>query len=532
MVGKLVFSGFGLFFAFIGTQFVKQEWKNLQETKAMQQWPQTACTIVTSEVKDDGEDFRLELSYQYLVNGKTFTAERYGKNKYCTAETIGEIDQLHKKLPAGKASNCHYNPAKPDDAVLHLPTVKSARSSVALTCLFPIFGLLFATLPWLRGSRKKKAKSEAASETDTKKRSGKWIPIAFGAVFALIGLAVLKPLVLTPMQKARDAKTWNAVEAVVVSSKVKSHKSDDSTTYSPYIAYRYEVNGEEYLGDRYAFMGGSSSGYDGKAKIVNQYPKGHVFTVYVNPINPEDSVISRDLSNGLFFGLIPLIFIAVGIIIIIAGFRAKKAKLDPGQAREHVVALKGSSPIGKAVGITLFAVIWNTIVFFIFKSDAPIIFHIMFGGAGLIVIGASIHSILAIFNPRPEVEITPGDVRPGSSVAMRWRTSGRADRIGKLTVSLQCLRITTETHRSGGKTRTTTVKTPVFTQELLQTVSPHEIAQGTLQFHVPEDQSASVPGNHNGIRWQLMFHGDIPRWPDLKQELPFTVYPEAPSTLA
>ena len=525
IIGKLLFSAFGLFFAFIGTQFVKQEWKTLQETKAMQQWTQAACTIVSSEVKDDGEDFRLAVSYRYQVNGQTYTAERYGKNKHLTKETIVEIDQVHKRFPEGKSTVCHYNSANPAEAVLIRPTVQSARTSVGMTFLFPGFGLLFAMLPWLGGRRNKKTQPGRMSKTKTRKQPGKLAPVLFGAIFAAVGLAVLKPLVLTPLQKTKDAQTWHSLPATVVSSKVKSHTSDDSTTYSPYIAYRYEVNGEEYLGDRYSFMGGSSSGYEGKAAIVRQYPKGRTFNVYVNPADPAESVINRDASRSLFVGLIPLLFFAVGVIIIIAGFRARKAKLDPAQAREHVVALKGSSPSRKAVGLTLFAAVWNGIVFFIFKSDAPIIFHIIFGGAGIIMIGASIHAILAIFNPRPNVEITPGDIRPGTSVAMRWRTMGRADRIGKLVITLQCLRITTETRRSGGKSQTTTVKTPILTQELLQTGSPNEIAQGTLQFQIPEEQSASRPGNHGGIRWQLIFHGDILRWPDLKQELPFTVYP-------
>jgi hypothetical protein len=525
LLGKIIFSAFGLFFAFIGTQFVRQEWRNLKETQAMQRWTPTACTIVSSEINDEGEDFRLEVTYRYQVNGQTYTAERYSRNKYFTAETIGEIDRIGKQFPAGQPATCHYHPARPDEAVLTLPTVKSARTSLGLTFLFPGFGLLFAAIPWWGGRGKRKAEPEQTRDAKPGKRPAKWAPVIFGAVFAVIGLAVLKPLVLTPLQKSRGARTWDSVPATVVSSKVKSHKGDDSTTYSVYIAYRYEAGSEEYLGDRYHFMGGSSSGYEGKAEVVRQYPKGRTFNIYVNPADPSESVINRDASKSLLPGLIPLLFFVVGVIIMIAGLRAKKATLDPAQSREHVVALKGASSVGKAAGITLFAAAWSGIVFIIFKSDAPILFHIVFGAAGIFVIGAAIHAVLAIFNPRPEVEITPGSIRPGTSVAMRWRTTGRADRIGNLVITLQCLRITTETRRSGGKTRTTTVKKPILTQELLQTGSPNEIVQGTLQFRIPEEQPASRPGNHDGIRWQLLFHGEIPQWPDMKEELGFTVYP-------
>lgn len=522
IIGKLVFTAFGLFFAFIGSQFVKQEWKGLQETKAMQQWTQTSCTIVSSAMKDDGEDFRLEVSYRYEVNEKIFTSTRYGKRPHYTAETVGEIDQTRKRLQPGKPFDCHYNPANPAEAVLDLPTMKGARRSVGLTLLFPGFGLLFATLPWLRGRKKKKEPNLA--EPPKPARSGKRFLILFGAVFALFGLIALKPMFITPLQKTNDAKMWNAMSATVVSSKVKSHSDDDGTTYSPYIAYRYEVAGEEYLGDQYTFMGGSSSGRDSKAEIVRQYPKGHTFNIYVNPNDPTESVIKRDASKSLLFGLIPLIFVFVGIAIIIAGFRAKKAKLDPAQSHEHVVTLEGSSPIKKAVGLSLFTAIWNTIVYFIAVSDAPLLMAIIFGFFGVIMLGAAIHAILAIFNPRPTVEITPGDIRPGTSVALRWRINGR---IGRLTLSLQCLRVTTVTSGSGKNRSTRTVKTPIFEDELLTTDRQNEIAQGTLQFRIPEEKPYSLPGNDGGIQWQLVFHGDIRRWPDLKQELPFTVYPES-----
>jgi len=342
----------------------------------------------------------------------------------------------------------------------------------------------------------------------------------------LFGLVAIKPILLTPLQKTNAAKTWDAVTATVVSSKVKSHRGDDSTTYSPYIGYRYEVGGEEFMGDQYTFMGGSSSGRDSKTAIIRQYPKGHEFKVYVNPNDPTESVINREASKSLLFGLIPLVFICVGIGTIIAGFRAKTAKLDPYQAHEHVVMLKGPSPIGKAVGLLIFTAIWNGIVFVLFRADVPILFASIFGLAGVIMIGATIHAILAIFNPRPTVEITPGAIRPGTSVALRWRINGRTDRIGKLTLSLQCLRITTETSGSGKNRSTRIVKTPLFEDELLSTDKQNEIVQGTLKFRIPEEKPFSLPGNDSGIQWQLLFHGDIPRWPDLKQELPFIVYPK------
>jgi len=363
-------------------------------------------------------------------------------------------------------------------------------------------------------------------KSTTTPRSGKRFMTLFGAIFALAGLLASKPLLITPLQKTEAAKTWNPVPATVLSSEVKSHSNSDGTTYSPHISYKYEINKQEYRGDQYSFMSGSSSGYDGKAAIVRQYPKGHQFTVFVNPANPSESVINRNKSPMLLFGLIPVIFFIVGIGIIIAAIRNKKATLDPAQARTQVVRLKGKSPIGKAVGIVILSTVWNTVVYFIIQSDAPAFFALIFGLFGLAMIAGSIHAILNLFNPRPTVEITPGDIRPGTNVAMRWRLSGRIDRIVSLNITLQCVEVTTETRRSGSKTTTSVIKTPIHTLELLASTSANEIAQGTLQFIIQNEQPPSRPGNTNGIQWQLLFHGDIPRWPDVKEEFHLIVYPE------
>lgn len=520
IVGKIMMTGFGLFFAFIGSQFVKQEWQSLQEAKAMQRWTQTTCTIETCTVEDAGEDFRLVLSYRYTVNGRSYTSDQYGKQQHFTAESIAEIKAVEKKLHPGKTVDGYHNPSDPSQAVLDLPTIGSAKSSLGMSMIFPAFGILFATIPWLRKKRKIKSHSKEASP--------KIFLFIFGSFFALFGSLMLKPFLIEPLQKTQSATNWEAVPAVVVSSKVKSHSSDDGTTYSPYIAYRYEINGQEYFGDQYSFMSGSSCGYESKSTIVRQYPKGFRFQVYVNPIRPAESVIHPEATTSLLFGLIPLLFTLIGVGIIIGGFRVGKgtrAKLDKRQAAEHVVILKGSSPIARAIFISLFTIIWNGVVYLIYRSDAGIFFLSIFGFFGIVTLIAAVKNILAIFNPRASVELTPGNIHPGTKAALRWRLNGRIDRITELTITLKCLKVTTVTSGHGKDRSTRTIKTPLYECPLLQTDSQLEIAQGALEFLPPADRPASRPGSHNGFQWQLVFHGTIDRWPNMNDEFPFLVYP-------
>ena len=59
---------------------------------------------------------------------------------------------------------------------------------------------------------------------------------------------------------------------------MRSHEGDDSTTYSVDIVYRYEVGGRTYRGNRYDFLGGSSSGYEAKQRVVDAHPVGATVT--------------------------------------------------------------------------------------------------------------------------------------------------------------------------------------------------------------------------------------------------------------
>lgn len=359
------------------------------------------------------------------------------------------------------------------------------------------------------------------------KTGGKRFLILFGGLFFTVGLLFFYFFTIRPLQKCHAAKSWQTASATVLSSEVKSHRdSDGDTTYSIYIRYKYQFNNTPYTNDRYSFLEGSSSGYDSKAKIVHSHPAGKKITIYVNPENPSDSVINRSMKWILIIGLFPLVFVVVGAAIMIGGFRSGKfRKLDQKQAGEHVVTLKGRSPIGKLIGITLFALIWNGVVVFLFISGAPLLFKGIFGFFGVALIGGLIHSLLACFNPRPTVQITPGNLHPGSNGALRWSMTGRSDRIQSLEITLRCLHVTTETRRSGGETKTSVQYTPIYTDELFRSENRSQISMNSIGLRIPEDQPASRRGNTNGIQWELIVKGDIPRWPDITEKFKFLVYP-------
>lgn len=140
----------------------------------------------------------------------------------------------------------------------------------------------------------------------------RWGMILLFSVFLLVGLVAGWFLLVQPVRRVWEAREWPAVRCTVVSSRVRSHDGRDSTTYSVHIVYRYTVNGRAYQSDRYDFMVGSSSGYEGKQAIVNRYPPGKEAICYVNPRDPSDAVLERRATPLMLLALFPFAFLGVG----------------------------------------------------------------------------------------------------------------------------------------------------------------------------------------------------------------------------
>ncbi|HOP98860.1 MAG TPA: DUF3592 domain-containing protein, partial [Verrucomicrobiota bacterium] len=277
------------------------------ETVKTWSWEETECRILNSGVRepDQSNDFEFHVEYTYTVQGRTFTSTRY-ELKPTRSSDYGEMLRLEQRYPTGTRAVCYVNPADPGQAVLH-------RGSFWIL-LIPLFPLLFVAIGaggiyfiW-RGKRKTLA-NQALS---TRPRQNAGVLIGFFLVFLLAGLGFFYVMFLRPVFKIVSARNWTKVPCTVVSSEVGSHHDSDGTTYSVSILYRYEIDGREYKANRYDFMGGSSSGRAGKEEIVRRHPPGHRTFCYVNPSDPTDAVLKPGFTPTMWFGLFPLVFVAVG----------------------------------------------------------------------------------------------------------------------------------------------------------------------------------------------------------------------------
>lgn len=430
----------------------------------------------------------------------------------------------------------------------------------------------------------------------------------FFGLFAVAGLVSGYFVAYKPISNVVSAKSWVSESCTIVSSSVEESHDSDGSTYSVHMTFSYEFEGEAFEGEGYDFSIGSSSGYSGKAEIVEAYPAGMVTTCWVNPDAPWESVVNREPGLFLLWGLFPLPFLAVGVggLAWILFFNkpsdeTRKARdIQPGERatvlgrasaglfaaifpgrrradsgrRAHGAVVGGAtaqrsmmqgtsvqaswddsrgwrsqssttttsasssrgfsgplvleaatSPKAVLIFLAIFTVFWNGIVAIFVtvglnSSDGCFkLFIIPFVLAGIGLIGGTIYQALATTNPRPRLVLSESQPTLGTECSLEWRLEGRNVTLDKLTIKLEGREAATYTRGTD-----TTTDHETFFEAVLYDQVPR-IRRGTVTVSIPEKTMPSFKADNNEIEWRISVRGDIPRWPDIREDFPFTVYP-------
>lgn len=366
--------------------------------------------------------------------------------------------------------------------------------------------------------------------------------------FLLVGGLLVYFFFVRPAMRILEARSWEPVSCTIVESRVQEHSGDDGSTYSVAVAFTYSWGGSEHRSDRYKFMGGSSSGYDSKAKIVAALPPGTRTTCWVNPEDPADAVVERGFTPDLLFGLIPLVFFLAGltgVVSLASGSLVHKRSRLPGAApAAGTMRLRGGAPagpvalepaagpLGKLAGMSFVALFWNGIVALVFQEEiaairagqvpGDILFFGIFGLIGVAMIGGVGYFFLAMFNPRPHLTLSSVSLQPGSSAQITWRFSGATRTIRRLQITLEGRE--EAVYRRGTDTHT---DTEVFaTLPIVDTTQSSEVAAGSTSFVVPFPTMHSFKAPNNQIGWKLKLLGEQDNWPDVSEDYDFIIRPK------
>lgn len=123
-----------------------------------------------------------------------------------------------------------------------------------------------------------------------------------------------------------DSKSWQTTDATILESSIVPVKTRGSRPrYEFLVHYGYNIDGQDYLGDRYSFeidnkryMRIGESDQQRIVELVKQYPLNSRASAYYNPQKPSRSVLVREgmeaIRKRLIMGLIPTV---AGMLLLI-----------------------------------------------------------------------------------------------------------------------------------------------------------------------------------------------------------------------
>ena len=530
-------------FAIMGLVFTAFLGKAAMETVRPYFWDRTDCVIESSAVResadsaqDDGAVF--DVRYTYRINGRNYTGTRFSMGM-SSSMSAGRAERAAQRYAAGSRTACYVNSSSPAESTLERGSLWSL--------LFMLIPLVFVAIGvgGIIGVWRAKPVAEKAVSERHRAGAGAIGMRIFGCVFICIGGGLIYVLVVRPTLKELAASRWTQVPCEIISSRVATHSGSKSSTYSVEIRYRYVFAGHSYTGTRYNFDTGSSSSRGWREEAVAKFPPKLKTLCYVDPADPIEAVLSVKPSPDRWFGLIPGLFLVVGLLIFFKAPAMMNRSISrtglpadtlPNLPRDPVtgeVELKpASSPMGGFVFLLIFALIWNGIVWTILLNmPRGEWFGRIFLGI-FVLIGAAlgagvIYAFLALFNPRPILTAGAGAVPLGGTLEVRWRFTGNVRRLVRLTITLEARE--EATYRRG--TTTTTDKSVFAILTLIDTADREQMTGGSAKITVPRGLIHTFTALNNKIVWTLRLAGDIPKWPDVSAEFPITILPREAATL-
>lgn len=379
-----------------------------------------------------------------------------------------------------------------------------------------------------------------------KKFAGRLFMLLFSLPFAAVSLGILLFSVIPHIYEWQQMKFWHQVEARLQHVQLVRKRGDKSYTYRTEARYSYIYEGREYQNDRAALMEAADNIGDFQqqlaARLEAAWRAGRPVTAWVNPKNPAEAVLNREMRwSMLGFKLVfILLFGIIGFGMLIWGLVSK-----PGQTNHPESAQKpwlgrrdwADNRIGCDTRISLrfiwiFALLWNLIsspaVFAIpgelARGKLTILAVLLFPLVGLLLVGWAVKATLAWRRFGQLVLVMdpfPGSIggQVGGSIDLPLAYNGQY----RFPVTLMCAR----SYVSGSGKNRSRKEASVWQAQGMAYAEP-AIGGTRLKFcfSVPEGLPASEEVSNNYHLWRLSLSADLPGV-DLHRQFVIPVYPTA-----
>jgi|GEM_PF-1600562 len=150
-----------------------------------------------------------------------------------------------------------------------------------------------------------------------------WMLILGGAVFLGVGMVPVTTGVL-PIRDSIRSRDWVPTPATIeLSRTIVSRSSKGGRSYHPEVLYRYLWKGATHRSSRIGVAEKRSE--SGTRRFVADHPVGAATTCLVNPDDPTEAVLERSLSWWMLLALAFCAFPVLGMRMMRAGWRARRA---------------------------------------------------------------------------------------------------------------------------------------------------------------------------------------------------------------
>lgn len=151
-----------------------------------------------------------------------------------------------------------------------------------------------------------------------------WIFTIIWCVFTSIISQTIVPAIISDI----GTSDWTPVKGTVIDSGVYASTYNGTTTYCLWVDYEYEIKDETYIDSliSYTHTLGCNSGLNAEYA----YPPGDFLTVYVNPINYNESVLLRGyagIDSSIYLFIMAPLF---GLILLLITIKSTILLLLPG----------------------------------------------------------------------------------------------------------------------------------------------------------------------------------------------------------
>lgn len=357
----------------------------------------------------------------------------------------------------------------------------------------------------------------------------------FGLPFFAVGLFMGGCNAWT-VTRHHAAQKWVEMPAVIQTAKLERHESDDSTTYKAVATYTYELAGRQYTGDRVSLHSGSDNigdfQRDAYTELKRHLDAGTPFRCYVNPNDPQESVLYRHLrwEMMLVFAVFAAVFGSVGVGMFVGAWaqRYRPATTPAGQVPDDQPwCVRTDWAAGRipadcaAVVVPVMSVL--TIWWILVSLPLMVALPVMFEEAGtrwvwLALVVPAIGAVLVLVTLYQavrrrkfgesvfEMACTPGVVGGPLAGVVRIPADVRPD--DGFRIALCCLRRTKD---SDDKVQESAVWNDE--QQVTRTLDdgrPGETAVPVLLALPYDAKPSSPPSDETGIRWSLTVAAEVP----------------------